>query len=129
MTAGSYSCHRLPGGVYTIKQAIARPARRTSHLEAARRGFRPHIVHQAKVAVWRAIEFKHLLAAQSTVLSAAYNTHRFCHDDTNPAARCNFRAPNGVNSIPEMAKASVEGAGPRLITMDGLFSPKVADAE
>ena len=62
-----------------------------------------HIVNEAKVAVGRPVEFKHLLAAQRTVLPATNDTHRFCHDDTNTAPPCNSSAPNGANSIPDRA--------------------------
>jgi hypothetical protein len=63
MTDHSSPGYRLPGGVDAIKEPIARAAGWASHLEPARRVFCMHIVDEAKVAVGRPIEFKHLLAA------------------------------------------------------------------
>jgi hypothetical protein len=81
------------------------------------------------VTVRRAIKLKHLLAAEHTVLPAANNMNRFCHDDTNPAAGCNISAMNGANSIPEMAKAGVEGFEQRLNIVEGPPSGHMLDAK
>ena len=63
MTDHSSPGYRLPGCVDTIEEPITRAADWAAHLKPARRGFCMHIVNEAKVAVGRPIELKHLLAA------------------------------------------------------------------
>ena len=91
----SNPCHGLPGGVYTIQEHVTGPAGWAAHLQPSCGRLHYDFVHQTEVPVRRTVKLKHQLAAEHTVLPASSYIHGFCHDDSNPATRCNSSAPNG----------------------------------
>jgi hypothetical protein len=83
--------NRLARRVGAVEQSITGAAREALDPQATTRRFRANFVHQAEMAVGRAVELKHDLAAESAILPPAHD--RFRHDETNPEAK--QRAPTG----------------------------------
>jgi hypothetical protein len=101
-----HSRHWLPGGVHTLKQPVACPARGTTHFESAHRRFPLDIAHQAEVAVWRVVKFKHQLPTAPAELPTPHYTNRFCHGDSHPLRQRISSASKGFNSIPETGRGA-----------------------